>query len=178
MGTAFTIVQGASEGHVALRAGSIRFRDTDGAVVGLRPGEELSWPLPAPVPAANRSPAAVGPPPAATATPPSRPGPATATSTDQLLERIEELRSRNQYEAAARTLRRAIPAQPAPMRERLSFELGSLLTYQMHDVHRACAHWASHQRRFQGGRYRDEVMRARRALACPGSAAQEATVRP
>jgi transmembrane sensor len=178
MGTAFTIVQDASAGHVALRAGSIRFRGTDGAVVVLRPGEELSWPPPAPEPTASRSPAAAGPPPAPSP-PPIRPAPAaTATPTDQLLERIEELRSRNRYEEAARTLRRAIPAQPAPMRERLSFELGSLLTYQMRDAHRACAHWASHQRRFQGGRYRDEVMRARRALACPGSAAREATVRP
>jgi transmembrane sensor len=52
------------------------------------------------------------------------------------------------------------------MRERLSFELGSLLTHQLHDARRACAHWAWHERSFRGGIYRDEVARSRDALKC------------
>ena len=88
---------------------------------------------------------------------------------DELLERVEELRSRHQFEAAARELRATIPAtQPGPLRERLSFELGSLLTHQIGDVRRACAQWSWHEHHFPGGLYREEVSRARHALACSG----------
>jgi transmembrane sensor len=169
MGTAFTVVQDAAGGRVALREGSIRFRATDGAVVGLRPGEALAWPLPSAPPAAPVQPAAPQPPapPSTEATPRGAPARAAAPATDEaLVDHIEELRSRRQFEEAARALRRALPAQPKPMRERLSFELGSLLTHQIRDVRRACAQWAWHHRHFPDGRYRDEVARARRSLGC------------
>ena len=92
----------------------------------------------------------------------------SASSTEELLDRVEALRGRRQFEAAARELSRGIPAQPSAMRERLSFELGSLYTHQIHDKDRACSHWAAHERNFHGGRYREEVARSQRALGCGG----------
>jgi transmembrane sensor len=85
---------------------------------------------------------------------------------EALLDHVEELRSRGQFEPAASALRRALSAQPNPMREQLSFELGSLLTHQIRDARRACSQWAWHDRHFPDGRYRREVARARQALAC------------
>jgi len=196
MGTAFTVAQGPAGGSVKLREGSIRFRSTGHVSVNLRPGEELAWPLPvsrsAPAPSATAAssataaPSATAPPLASapwpasapdltlprpsgaapSAPPLAPPSAAPALSADELLDRVEALRSRHQFEAAARELWRGIPSQPKPMRERLSFELGSLLTHQIRDARRACAHWAWHERSFRGGIYRDEVARSRDALKC------------
>jgi transmembrane sensor len=185
-GTAFTVVQGQSGGSVLLHEGRIRFRGVDAVSVNLRPGDELAWPLPAPrqpllpAPPSTVSPSAAAPSSAAPAAPrPALPLPsatpaahgsaapvASGSSTEELLDRVEALRSRHQFEAAARELSRGIPTQPRAMRERLSFELGSLLTHQIRDARRACAHWAAHERSFRGGRYRDEVARSQRALKC------------
>ena len=60
----------------------------------------------------------------------------------------------------------AIPTQPSSARERLSFELGSILTYQLRARARACEHWARHVARFEGGRYEDEVQQAEATLGC------------
>jgi transmembrane sensor len=76
------------------------------------------------------------------------------------------LRSRREYEAAARQLRQALRTQPPATRERLSFELGSLLTYQLRDARRACAHWAWHRGQYAPGRYQAEVQRAMASLQC------------
>jgi transmembrane sensor len=54
----------------------------------------------------------------------------------------------------------------------LSFELGSLLTHQIRDARRACAHWARHERQFHGGIYRDQVASAQRALQCSALSAK------
>jgi transmembrane sensor len=191
LGTAFTVVQGASGGSVLLHEGRIQFRSTGNVVLDLRPGEQLTWPLAAPSapvsPAPQQSAAVTPSPPEKTARQPSPQAPIaaapstsptgspsaaqvapSASSTEELLDRVEALRGRHQFEAAARELALGIPSQPRAMRERLSFELGSLLTHQIHDRRRACAHWAAHERNFQGGRYREEVARSRRALACEG----------
>jgi transmembrane sensor len=170
MGTAFTVVQDRAGGQVALRDGNIRFRAGDGTVVSLRPGETLAWPLPPTAP----PPASLPPPP--TPLPASTPAPARAPTSasagarpaadEALLDHVEELRSRRQFEQAARALRRALSVQPNPMREQMSFELGSLLTHQIRDARRACAQWAWHDRHFPDGRYQHEVAGARNALAC------------
>jgi transmembrane sensor len=176
MGTAFTVAQGASGGSVVLREGSIRFRSAGQAAITLRPGEELRWPLstsalgslPAPTAAATPIPApsTSGLPVASSssALPATKP---SVRSTEELLNYVEELRSRHQFEAAARELARGLGSQPSSARERLSFELGSLFTHQIGDARRACAHWARHERQFHGGVYRDQVASAQRALACP-----------
>jgi transmembrane sensor len=171
MGTAFTVVQDRVGGRVALRDGNIRFRAGDGTVASLRPGEALSWPLPPAVPPPSSLPPPPTPPPTITPAPSRAPtsastGPRPAAD-EALLDHVEELRSRRQFEQAARALRRALSVQPNPMREQLSFELGSLLTHQIRDARRACAQWGWHDRHFPDGRYRHEVARARNALACP-----------
>lgn len=170
MGTSFTVVQDRAGGRVALRDGNIRFRTGDGTVVGLRPGEALDWPLPPAVPLPSSLPAPPTPPramtPAAARAPTAASAAARPAADEALLDHVEELRSRGQFEQAARALRRALSAPSSPMREQLSFELGSLLTHQIRDGRRACAQWAWHYRHFPDGRYRDEVARARGALAC------------
>ena len=168
MGTAFTVVQDRAGGRVALRDGNIRFRTGDGTVVTLRPGETLDWPLPPAAPPPSSLPPPPTPPRAMT--PAAARGPTAAAARpaadEALLDHVEELRSRGQFEQAARALRRALSAPSSPMREQLSFELGSLLTHQIRDGRRACAQWAWHYRHFPDGRYRDEVARARGSLAC------------
>jgi transmembrane sensor len=185
MGTAFTVTQGVSDGSVALHEGSIRFLSAGHAPVTLRPGEALSWPfplapetapaapstaapVPAPVPAPSGAPLAS---PSSSALPAPRPS-ASARSSEELLNYVEELRSRHQFEAAARELSRGLASQPASARERLSFELGSLLSHQIRDPRRACAHWVRHERQFHGGVYRDQVEAARRALDCSAVSAK------
>ena len=193
LGTTFTVVQEPSGGSVLLHEGRIQFRSAGNVVLNLRPGEQLTWPLASPSAPASPSPATqqsagvalsprerTAPQPSARAAiaaapstlptgAPSAPQVApSSSSTEELLDRVEALRGRHQFEAAARELARGIPSQPKAMRERLSFELGSLLTHQIHDRRRACAHWAAHERNFLGGRYREEVARSRRALACEG----------
>lgn len=169
MGTAFTVVQEPTRGQVVLREGAIRFRSTEGAVLSLRPGETLAWPLP---PAASSPPPTLVPSPAPARAPAAPRAPVLAPVTsrpptdEELLEHVEELRSRGRFEQAARALRRALVGRPNPTRERLSFELGSLLTHQIADARRACAQWAWHERHFPDGRYQHEVASARAALAC------------
>jgi transmembrane sensor len=85
---------------------------------------------------------------------------------DEILRELEVLRGRREFEQAARHLEAAMRKQPAATRERLSFELGSLLTYQLKDAQRACAHWARHERQFRRGRYAEAVQRARGTLSC------------
>jgi transmembrane sensor len=170
MGTAFTVVQDQAGGRVTLHEGKIRFRADDGALVNLRPGEALAWPLPSPAstPPGPQPPAAPSPAtaPAPSRAPTSASAPAGSAADEALLDHVEALRSRGQFEQAARTLRRALSVQPSSMREQLSFELGSLLTHQIRDGRRACAQWAWHERHFPDGRYRHEVARAHDALAC------------
>lgn len=181
MGTAFTVVQDETGGRVTLREGNIRFQAADGVVVSLRPGEALGWPLPPAFAPPLPSPLPSPPPPSGSPLAPSSPTepapwrtPTSAASAgtrpaadEALLDHVEELRSRGRFEQAARALRRALPGASKPMRELLSFELGSLLTHQIRDSRRACAQWAWHDRYFPDGRYRNEVARARHTLACP-----------
>ena len=48
----------------------------------------------------------------------------------------------------------------------MSFEHGSMLTYQLRARTRACAHWRQHLSRFPAGRYTQEVGRAMAYLHC------------
>jgi transmembrane sensor len=171
-GTRFTVVQGEGRGSVTLHEGAIRFRDLAGRTVVLAPGESLSWPLPLPVPEATAPVTAErgeddGPEERTDESAPVRP-PAAASSLDEVMDRVAFLRSRSRYESAARELAAALrESRPMATRERLSFELGSILTHQLRDRERACAHWGQHARRFAAGRYVEEVLQATRALECP-----------
>jgi transmembrane sensor len=167
MGTRFTVDQRETAGSVRLEEGSIRFRDNGGRTVELGPGQTVAWPLGEPVP----PPAPPIPPKGPDPVSPPRPEPRAARppALEEVLSEVDLLRSRKQYEAAVRLLGQALQTQPAAAHERLSFELGSLLTHQLRDARRACAHWAAHRRRFPGGRYGEEVEQARASLACGGT---------
>lgn len=41
-----------------------------------------------------------------------------------------------------------------------------MLTHQLHEPERACAHWRTHRRAFPQGRYEDEIARAIAELGC------------
>ena len=48
----------------------------------------------------------------------------------------------------------------------LGFELGSLLTHQLHDVPRACAFWSAFRREHPHGRYDEELSSTVATLGC------------
>jgi transmembrane sensor len=84
-----------------------------------------------------------------------------------MVDRIASLRASGRYAELAEELAAAIEREPrARTRERLSFELGSALSYHLGDRGRACAHWVRHLRRFPGGRYTEEAAEALRSLNC------------
>ncbi|MGC4114222.1 MAG: hypothetical protein QM765_06300 [Myxococcales bacterium] len=192
LGTQFTVVQNAAgdSGNVTLHEGSIRFVATDGRQVMLSPGQSLAWPLPQPEPA---KPVAVPEPPVAVEPPALEPTPthptaakpivpavrhpvapvpqpeAEAEKIEDLLQRIDMLRSRGQFDVAAGELSKALQAgYSAPTRERLSFELGTIWSRSGSDPERACSHWREHSKRFPNGRYDREIDQAVKRLGCPG----------
>ena len=176
MGTSFVIQQGAESGSVQLLEGSIRFLAPDGRVVLLAPGETLQWPL---APIAVQEPEPVAPPvekprvilraPPPVVKPVVEPvaEPAPPFSSDAVLARVAGLRSRRAYEEAVQVLNAALTEAPnAATRERLGFELGSLLTHQLHDVPRACAFWSAFRREHPHGRYDEELSSTVATLGC------------
>jgi transmembrane sensor len=173
MGTRFTVRQGDGAGSVQLHEGAIRFRPSSGEPVVLRPGEALEWPLPEKVvqaPAPEQAPPEPAP---LTPTPPAgaRIHPhakASPPSVVALLHEVDVLRGRSEYERAVEKLADGLRTEPVGSRERLSFELGSILTHQLKDEARACEHWAKHRRQYPQGAYDDEVARAVDALRCSG----------
>jgi transmembrane sensor len=179
VGTRFTIVQGERGGRVTLHEGVIRFvrgdrdaGDAGGEVVELRAPQSLTWP-PEPAPPPPATAPASGPledagrgrretrraaPPPSTLRPEQLP---------EFLEGVAALRSRGQYDEAVRELRRRLPtAQGRATRERLSFELGSILTYQLQDRPSACAHWRWHREAFRPHRYAALVRQAEQRAGC------------
>jgi transmembrane sensor len=89
--------------------------------------------------------------------------------TEELLGRIDELRSRGQFDVASQELTRALKGgYPPATRERLSFELGAILSRPGSDGTRACVHWREHAKNFPNGRYDREIDQAIKRLGCPG----------
>jgi transmembrane sensor len=183
LGTRFTVAQKNGSGHVMLHEGKIRFVPADRTAlpVLLAPGESLEWPLRA---SRARAPeAAASPTPgASTQAEPlvansgnkgsgAPPGSASPRSIDALLDRVAVLRSRGQYRQAADELAKAQAQRGSPGAESASYELGSILTYQLADRERGCAHWRRHQRQFGGGTFAAEVQRAQAKLGCAGRTA-------
>lgn len=184
VGTRFTVEQEADRGRVHLIEGAILFVATDGRELTVRPGETVEWPL-------VKTAAIVPPPPTTPAPPPieptTRPAPPPkptkkqittapeaptveqpAPTTTELLEEVAMLRDRRQYTAAVAKLRGALSsALPATSRERLSYELGSILTHHLRDRDAACTHWKAHASEFPRGRYDNDVATARSSLGCP-----------
>ena len=178
LGTRFTVLQGRDGGKVTLHEGAIRFVADDGRRVMLAPGESLTWPLPAP----SAPPVEPGPD-AGASVEPEVPVklPATHVATaplkpaepdlpiEELLGRIDQMRSRGQFDAAADQLVKALKGGYAQAtRERLSFELGTIFSRPGSDGARACGHWREHSKRFPNGRYDREIDQAIKRLGCPG----------
>jgi transmembrane sensor len=167
-GTRFTVIQRSDGGTVRLDEGAIRFRAPDGRTVALVPGQSLSWPLP---PAASpRVTKTVRASMRATrAAPAFRQAERTAPvdPSEALVDRIAALRAERRYDEVTRELRAALVGEARPLtRERLSFELGSVLSYHLLDREAACAHWAGHRRAFAAGRYEQEVADIEKVLRC------------
>ena len=178
VGTKFTLRQRAQGGDVTLHEGAIHFVSTEGTHV-VAVGETFVWPPAPPSGAAPPHPEPVPEPePAPTPAPrpllkKSRPSaaraePAVIRETDAawLLSEVDTCRSRGEYAEAVRLLDKGLAGIVSPAtRERFSFELGSMLTWQLSDA-RACAHWASHRLAFPEGRYAREVERAMERAKC------------
>ncbi|WP_233601607.1 FecR domain-containing protein [Corallococcus sp. AB038B] len=176
MGTRFTVEERGAGGAVTLHEGAIAFRRRSGSVVPVRVGQTLEWPVAEPAEPALREPVPPEPErPQPLATPSTKAAssrapstPVRAPSAEDVLRELEVLRGRHEFEQAARYLEESMRKQPVATRERLSFELGSLLTYQLKDAQRACAHWARHEQQFRRGHYAEAVQRARGTLSCEG----------
>src|SRR5690606_767669 len=96
--------------------------------------------------------------------------PAPVLDVDRMIAEVTNLRVRRRFADAAALLERTLAADlPAATLERLSYELGDILTYQLADSALACSHWHSHRSRFPQGRYTDEVSAAVRRLGCEES---------
>jgi hypothetical protein len=170
LGTRFTLWQDEGGGRVELHRGAIAFRSRDGREVTLRPGEELRWPLPPPVPApavkvkapgadAGRNRPAVRP--------KRKNRPITVDEAESLLDQIGRLRSQGRFGEAVRRLRRSLPrVTDRVARERLSYELGTILTHHLRDAGAACRHWKRHLRAFGPRRYGVEINKLRQQLGC------------
>jgi hypothetical protein len=90
-----------------------------------------------------------------------------AEPVENVVMRVAELRSRGLYAEAAAELGRALRAgYDGGAEERLSFELGSILTHHIGDRARACRHWTAHLRRHGGGRYSREIALAEATAGC------------
>jgi len=172
LGTRFTVRQGANGGEVTLHRGSIRFASADGRTVALRPGQSLVWPLPPATKAPTSQPTSQPAPPTPP-TPPSQPAPKPRRQyfdeqgMVDLLEQLERLRSQQRYAKAVALLRRSLPkVRDRTTRERLSYELGSILTNQLRDSPRACRRWRRHLRVYGAKRYGVEIAKARKMLGC------------
>ena len=166
LGTEFTVVQREDGGQVTLHEGRIRFTHEDGTQTVMSPGETLQWPPPPPTELAEVLPPAPGPAPEPRA--PRKPQPQAPVDVPALISEVETLRQQGRYEAAvtrlSATLSRPLPDET---HERLSYELGDILTFQLRDATRGCEVWAAHVERFgQSGRYGTAVRSAQRSLGC------------
>lgn len=156
LGTRFTVVQKLDSGQVTLHDGHIRFVDGEESV-DLIAGQTLNWPRPA-------APAKPDEDPLPSPVLPVRKVPQESR---EVFERVGALRVRGQFAEAVAELEAAL-RRPAPQqtRERLSFELGSILSYQLKTVSKGCAHWKAHRRTFRGAGYAAEIEQARKQLGC------------
>lgn len=171
MGTRFTVEEQGTGGSVTLHEGAVAFRRLGGEVVHMSVGQTLAWPVVAPSEPVLRVPTPPEPErPQPLAAPVLKPVPprAPTPSAEEVLRELEVLRGRHEFEQAARYLEESMRRQPQVTRERLSFELGSLLTHQLKDSRRACAHWARHEQQFRRGHYTEAVQHARETLSCEG----------
>lgn len=164
-GTRFTITERGSGGEVLLHEGKIVFVDGDGVEHLVSPGQTLQWPAPEldelePLP-------------------PLRPRPSSKTQeidwrefdrrvhAEAVITELKQLRRNAQWDDAVKLLERELSRGAPDTRERLSFELGLIYTFQLKDPVAGCAHWAQHRQEYPNGRFGAELERAAAGLGCP-----------
>ena len=186
VGTKFVVEQEVAGGNVEVTEGRVRFLAKDGSSREVGAGESLRWPFPVGSDAAatgNASPTPIDLPSADDVNTfegkshEDRHGSRTSghrnedLSGDRLktfLHEIDSLRSQQRYEKAVDRLRQALrQVQNREIAEELSFEAGSLLTFQIQKTGEACRHWALHKREFrETPRYDAAIQRAEERLGC------------
>jgi hypothetical protein len=184
VGTRFRVVIAGEGGQVDLYEGKLEFHADDGSVTPILAGQQFvfgraavrppaapeSEGTPTPVsthdaPRELSTPTKRRPEPTAPATQPSpEPGPSAAA----IIEEVQQLRRRGQYDRAASRLRDALRQQwPTRTADVLSYELGTILARHLDEPTRACAHWRQHLQQFRATRYRQQVAASISALSCP-----------
>ena len=172
-GTRFTVTERGEGGEVLLHEGKIVFLDGEGLEHVVSPGETFSWPLPAPP--APREPLDELEP-----LPPLKPRPAPRPQTQEIdwrefdrrvhaeavINELSQLRRQGAWPDAVKLLERELSRGAPDTRERLSFELGVIYTWQLKDPVAGCAHWVQHRAEYPNGRYGTEVERASLSLGC------------
>lgn len=182
-GTRFTVTEnGTGAGSVELHEGSIDFIDEGALTHRLRPGDVLTWPV-APEPPSmlgagdddeedDLTPLGPISPPKKKKKNPTRPSDIDWRLFDQrvhaqaVITELSALRQSGQWQDAVRLLERELNRGAPDTRERLSFELGLIYTWQLKDQPAACAHWKQHRREYPEGRFDVEIDRAAQALEC------------
>lgn len=175
-GTRFTVFDdGRGAGSVELHEGVIEFIDEGGASRRLAPGDVLRWPREPEAPYAPEEEEELFPL-SPIRPPPRKPSPSSKAvdwrAFDQrvhaqaVITELSSLRQKGQWTDAVRLLERELNRGAPDTRERLSFELGLLYTWQLKDTASACAHWVQHQREYAEGRFDVEIARARVQLGC------------
>ena len=171
-GTRFTVTERGTGGEVLLHEGKIVFLDGDGLMHEVLPGQTLQWPLPRP--AAPQLPLDELAP-----LPPLRPSPNANKAqeidwrefdrrvhAEAVITELTQLRRAGEWNDAVRLLERELSRGAPDTRERLSFELGLIYTWQLKEPAAACAHWAQHRREYPTGRFASEVNRSTATLGC------------
>ena len=171
-GTRFTVTERGSGGEVVLHEGKIVFLDGDGSLHEVLPGQTLQWPPPRPAEPAME-PDDLEP------LPPLRPSPRAKQTqeidwrefdrrvhAEAVITELTQLRRSGAWPDAVRLLERELSRGAPDTRERLSFELGLIYTWQLKDPAAACAHWAQHRREYPTGRFASEVKRSAATLGC------------
>jgi len=134
------------------------------------PSRRSTAPAPAPAPATAPAPPPATPALALAPAPPTEAAaaPALETAAPPVLRDVAELRARGRYREAAERIERWLdaPASRDATRELMSFELVSILTYQLADPVRACAAVDRHARAYPRSSHAAALERARADLGC------------
>ncbi len=171
-GTRFTVTERGEGGEVVLHEGKIVFLDVEGHEHVVLPGQAFQWPLPAPILQPPEAMEELEP------LPPMRPRPSAKTKeidwrefdrrvhAEAVITELSQLRRGGAWTDAVRLLERELSRGAPDTRERLSFELGLIYTWQLKDPAAGCAHWGQHRQEYPAGRFATEVERASAALEC------------
>ena len=160
-GTKFTVTERGEGGEVSLYEGKIVFLDSEGVEHVVLPGQTLRWPLDELEPL-----------------PPLRRRETVKTQeidwrefdrrvhAEAVITELTQLRRSGAWTDAVRLLERELSRGAPDTRERLSFELGLIYTWQLKDPAAGCAHWVQHRQEYPQGRFGIEVERAAATLGC------------